>query len=138
MSVNRSIETNRRAKQITYRDTTVRRMSSCTLDSSLIRFCARVTEEDLVGVRVFAQPIGQGGLFGDEVQVRHVMDLRHLVLDGLGEVVVVVPESTCGDTADTIKVILSVGRFEEASLSGIDRQFVPTVRRLNVAVVQIL
>ena len=50
------------------------------------------------------------------------MDTLHLLLNGGGELLVVVSESAGRDSANAIQICLSIGRLQKAALSGIDGQ----------------
>ena len=54
------------------------------------------------------------------------MDTLHLLLNGGGELLVVVSESAGRDSANAIQICLSIGRLQKAALSGIDGKFVST------------
>lgn len=115
-------------------DPAIGRVSAGQLDGSLVGLGARVAKKGLIGAGVGAEPLGEGRLFGDVVEVADVMDALHLLLDGRGELFVVVSEGTGGDSANAIQICLSIGRFEKAPLSGIDGQFVSAGKRNNISV----
>jgi hypothetical protein len=102
-------------------------MATGALDGGFVGFRATVAEKGLVGTRVGTQPVGQCGLFRNEIEIGNMMNLFHLILNGLGQVLIVVTKSTSGDATDTIQIILSVSCFQKAPLSGINGQFVAAV-----------
>jgi hypothetical protein len=105
-------------------DPAVGRVSSGQLDGGLVGFGARVAKEGLVGAGIGAEPLGEGRLFGDEIQVANVMDALHLLRNGGGELLVVVSKGASRNSADAIQVGLSIGRLQKAALPGIDCEFV--------------
>jgi hypothetical protein len=104
-------------------------MTTGQFDGRLIGFGTTVAEECLVGTRIGTQPVGQGGLFGNEIQITNVMDLLHLIGNGLGQGRIVVSQDASGDSTDTIQVFLSIGRSQKAALARFDRQGIATVVR---------
>jgi hypothetical protein len=57
------------------------------------------------------------------------MDAFHLLLNGGGELLVIVSEGAGGDSADAIQIGLSIGRLQKAALPGIDGEFVSARKR---------
>ena len=110
-------------------DPAIGRVSSGQLDGGLVGFGTRVAKEGLIGARIGAEPLGEGCLFGDEIQVAHVMDALHLLLDSGGQLLVVVSEGAGRDSADAIQIGLSIGRLQKAALPGIDGEFVSARKR---------
>jgi hypothetical protein len=108
----------------TYRNTPIGSMSTSHFDGCLIGFGTTIAEEDLLGTRVGAQPVGKSSLFRDEIQIGHMMNFLHLILNGICQVFVVVTQGTSGNSTDAIQVVLSICCFQKAPLAGIDRQFV--------------
>jgi hypothetical protein len=86
-------------------------MSTCDLDGSLIRFGAAVTEKDLVGTGIGTQPIGQCGLFRDEIQIGNVVYLLHLILNRIRQVVVVVTQCARCNPTHAIQIIFAIRRL---------------------------
>ena len=110
-------------------DPAVRCVSTGQLDGGLVGLGARVAEEGLVGAGVGAEPLGEGRLFGNVVEVADVMNPLHLLLDGGGELLVVVSEGAGCDPADAIQIGLSIGRLQKDALAGIDGQFVSPAKK---------
>lgn len=106
-------------------------MSTSDLDGRLVGFGTTVAEKGLVGSRIGAQPVGQGGLLGNEIQVGYVMNLLHLIFNGLGEEFVVMSQGASGNATDAIQIVLSVGRLQETSLSRINSQLVAAVKETS-------
>ena len=84
-------------------------MSTSTLDGGFVGFCTTVAKEGLVGSRVGTQPVGQGGLFGNVIQIGHMVHLFHLVFDRVGQVFIVVSECASGDSRDAVQIVLAIG-----------------------------
>lgn len=102
-------------------------MSTGNLDGSFVGFGARVTEKGLVGTRVLAQPVGQGGLSRDEVEVGNMVDSLNLLDDSFVQGSVGVTQGTSGNSTDTIQILLSIGCFQPASFARFNSQRVSAV-----------
>ena len=93
-------------------------MLPCKLDGTLICFGTTVAEEDLVGAAIIGKPCGELGLLGVEVEVGYVMELLHLIGNGLGQFLVVMAKSAGGNTADKVEIFLAVGTVDVTSVAG--------------------
>lgn len=109
-------------------------MPPCQLNRGLIGLSARITEEDLIGTGVLAQPRGQPSLLGCVVQIRNVMYLRHLMAHRIGQVLVVVTKCTGGDPSHEIQIGLSSFVRERGAISGNEGDGISTVGFLNARV----
>ncbi len=59
-----------------------------------------------------------------------MMDLLHLIRNGIGKKLIVVPQSTGGNSTDTIQIVLAVGRFQKTPLARINGQFIATAQTI--------
>ena len=66
-------------------DSAIAGVAARALDGSLVGFGTAVAEEDLVGHTIVAEPLCQFCLRRNVIQVADVMNLIHLIDDGLGE-----------------------------------------------------
>mmetsp|Transcript_1344 Transcript_1344/g.3292 ORF Transcript_1344/g.3292 Transcript_1344/m.3292 type:complete len:311 (+) Transcript_1344:659-1591(+) len=119
-----------------FRHPAVRGMTTGQLDGSLIGFGTGIAKECLVGIGVFAQPVGECGLLRDVVQIGDMVHGVHLFGDGSREFCVGMPERASGNSADAVQVLLAIGGGQVAALSGFDRQRVSAVGCLDVGIVK--
>ena len=113
----------------TYSNSPVGSMSASTFNCSFVGFRSTVAKKDLFGVGISAQPIGEGGLLWNKVEVGNVMDLVHLIGDGSRQFFIRMTKGTGGNTTDAIQIILSIGSEEMASLSVANGQCITTVNK---------
>ena len=78
------------------------------LDGRLVRFGARVREEDAVGEGMLAEELGQLRLLRDVKQVGHVEEGRRLLAQGAHDLGVAVAERGHRDPAGKVQVLLAV------------------------------
>jgi hypothetical protein len=108
----------------TYGGSLVISISSGDLDGSFVGLGTRVAKENLLGITVLTQPIGQGRLLRDVIEVTSVMNSVHLLGNGIIEELVGMSEGASGNSTDAVEVILSVGGIQMASLSVLNGQVV--------------
>ena len=72
------------------------------LDGGLVGFGTGIAKKDLVGDRVFAQPVGKSRLRWNQVEVGAVVDLVHLRGNSGREFSVGVSQDASGNTRDKV------------------------------------
>lgn len=118
----------------THRDPPIVRVPPSKLDRGLVRLCAGIAKEGLVGARILAQPIGQLRLTGGVIQVAHVMNFPHLAADGLGQFGIVVPERARGDAGHEVEILPTGVVGEGGTTAGNEGDGIPTVGLLDAGV----
>ena len=79
-------------------NTPVTGVTAGTLDGSLVGFGTGVTEKGFVPNRVGTQPVGEGRLRWNEIEIGTVVKLGHLFANGSIQGIVVVTQGASGNS----------------------------------------
>ena len=123
-----------RTSRDTHRDPPIVRVPPGELDRGLVRLCAGIAKEGLVGARILAKPIGQLRLTGGVVQVADVMNFLHLFGDGRGQLGIVVPERAGRNAGHEVEVLPPGVVGEGGTTTGNEGDGIPAVGLLHACV----
>mmetsp|Transcript_106377 Transcript_106377/g.297858 ORF Transcript_106377/g.297858 Transcript_106377/m.297858 type:complete len:289 (+) Transcript_106377:556-1422(+) len=120
-----------------FSDATVAGMSACALNGSFVSFGSAIAEKDLLSVGIFTQPVRQGGLGRNKVQVGNVVHGFHLLCDGGIQGRVGMTQGASGNSTHTVQILLSISGGQKAPFSRLNSQGVSAICCLDILAVDI-